>query len=421
MGDSVGAAPIKCEPSASGRAGRSVLWIIGTGVGCYVLTSAVVIVGACAGRTLLKPGGPPRWEERNDPLTWFASWDGVWYCRIAEGGYVYQPGRPSRVAFFPLYPFLASGLARFAGMDYLLALLVVSHVSLATAFAVGWAYSRRRLATGPPTASGFALLSAGLLPATLFFRMAYTESLFLLLVVVTLHGMERRWPLAAVAAVIGVATAVRPTGVGLLLPLIWYVWQRPESGARRVAHLAALLPLGIGGMVAYATYLWIAFGDPLAFAHAQSNWRIREPVPIAQKVECLITLEPVRSVFDPASPCYWARRDGAAPAPFNYNLVNPIYFLGTAGVILLGAAKRWLLPQETLLGVGLLLAAYYGRGYEMGMVGAARFASVVFPAYLVVGQLLARLPLPLAGGILACAAGGLFVYSAMFAAWYKVI
>ncbi len=408
------------SPLCGGAVG-SFLRLALTGIGCYILTSLVVVMGVLAGHTLLKPGGPPRWGERNDSLTWFASWDGNWYCRIAELGYAYHPGQASRVAFFPLYPLMGNGLARLTAMDYLLALLVVSHISLAAAFVVGWGYARQRFATSPPASAGFALLSAGLLPGTLFFRMAYSESLFLLLVILTLYGMERRWPLVVIAIVIGAATATRPTGVGLLLPLVWYAWHRPGSASRRVVHLVALLPLAVWGLLAFSVYLWVTFGDPLAWANAQSAWRIREPVPITQKVAYLLTLEPIRSTFDPSSPCYWARRDSAAPPPFNYNLANPVCFVGMAVLVLLGSVRRWLNPQEVLLAIGLLLAAYCGRGYEMGTVGEARFAAVVFPAYLVAGQLLARLPLPIAGGLLACAAAWLLVYSAMYATWYKVI
>jgi hypothetical protein len=52
------------------------------------------------------------------------------------------------------------------------------------------------------------------------------------------------------------------------------------------------------------------------------------------------------------------------------------------------------------------------------MAAEARYASSVFPAYLVVGQILTRLPGPLASALLALSAVTLAVYSAMFVSWY---
>jgi len=55
----------------------------------------------------------------------------------------------------------------------------------------------------------------------------------------------------------------------------------------------------------------------------------------------------------------------------------------------------------------------------MCLAGMGRFAAVVVPVYLVLGQLLARLP-P-AGAALAAGLSGFLLgaYSALFAAWYR--
>jgi len=46
-------------------------------------------------------------------------------------------------------------------------------------------------------------LALGLFPTTFFFRAAYSEALFLLLIVLVLYGLERAWPYLLIALIIG--------------------------------------------------------------------------------------------------------------------------------------------------------------------------------------------------------------------------
>src|SRR5205807_1571849 len=77
--------------------------------------------------------------------------------------------------------------------------------------------------------SSYTLLAMGLLPTTFFWRMAYTESMFLCVAIVAMVAMGRRWPLPIVAVLVGLATAVRPVGLALLLPMAWHVWNTSAS------------------------------------------------------------------------------------------------------------------------------------------------------------------------------------------------
>src|SRR6266536_4700984 len=40
------------------------------------------------------------------PFGVLSAWDGIWYRRVAEHGYLLVPGQQSDTAFFPLYPAL---------------------------------------------------------------------------------------------------------------------------------------------------------------------------------------------------------------------------------------------------------------------------------------------------------------------------
>jgi hypothetical protein len=160
------------------------------------------------------------------------------------------------------------------------------------------------------------------------------------------------------------------------------------------------------------------FGDPGAFARTQDNWRLRQTKCTSGKLVALATAEPIVSVYQPDSRGYWRRLAPPQSALLSLAFANPIYFVGTALLVGYGAWRRWLNASELLLSVGLLLIPYLTRSYEMCMVSHGRFAAVVFPVYLVLGRILAALPLAMSMALLALSGALLGMYSAMFAAGY---
>ena len=166
-------------------------------------------------------------------------------------------------------------------------------------------------------------------------------------------------------------------------------------------------------------FQWRTFGDPLAFAKTQVHWgHSAAHISPWQKASRLFTLAPFRAVYDPASPCHWAQHAPHDDAVFNLMFANPLYFAFAAASIALGAWRRWLNAEEIALAVVLLAIPYLTQADRMGMASQARFASVVFPMYLVVANLLARLPPPALGVL--CGVSGLLMglYSALFVSWY---
>ncbi len=247
--------------------------------------------------------------------------------------------------------------------------------------------------------AGWTLAALGFWPTTFFCRMAYSESLFLLCAVAAFLGMQRRWPWPAIALVCGLATATRSVGVCLLLPLGVHVG-RTSGGWRDRALALGLLPVACWGLLAFMLFQQMEFGDALAFVRTQENWRVRPLTAWPTRLAELATLEPVRSIFDPASPCYWRRPPAEINPLFSLHVANPIYWLAAVGLVGLGAWKRWLAADEVLFSAALLLVPYVLRGHEMCMAGMGRFAGVVFPIYMVVGQMLARVPAPVAAMLL---------------------
>jgi hypothetical protein len=383
------------------------------------LTNMIVFLGLDLGESLIRTS-PVRGHTFGYTEAAYANWDGQWYAEIAAKGYSFNPDAHSNVAFFPAYPMLGRVVARVTGLRYDDALLAVSNLLLAMTFVLLAKYLQAREG-GDPNYTGFVLLALGMVPTSFFFRVAYSESLFLFLMTLTFHGMQRRWSLFALAAIIGLATATRAVGVALIPALAWHAWQRSPKWPTFTARMLVLGPLACWGLFAYMAYLQVEFGDPLVFAKTQAHWRIRPPTGIGTRLFDLATLEPIRSLFDPSGPAYAQTIGRADDLLFCLRAADPVYFLGAVVLVILGSIKRWLTDVEIIAAVGLLIIPYATVGYEQYMQSMGRYSTVVLPAYLVLGRLLCRIPGSVVAAMIGISGFFLGVYSALFAAWYVFI
>ena len=386
-----------------------------TGLLLYCMTSLVVVLGVTFAQSYVKPYSS---AGLSDFVGSFSKWDGEWYKQIADDGYSFDRQKRSNIAFFPAFPLTGREIAWITGWRTDLALVLVAHLALALTFVVFAAYVHLRCASGPPALGVLILLAFGLWPTTFFFRMAYTESMFLLVAVLVLFGLERRWPLFGLAILVGAATAMRPVGVALLPPLVLAAWGRSASKAEFALKVPMVLAVGCWGLALFMTYQAATFGDGLAFVQAQRHWRFRKPLPVVERAKALATLEPFVAVFDPASHCYWPNKFHDPSPFFSLRLANPIYFALSVVLIGVGAWRNWLSRFELLLAGGLLFIPYVTRAHEMCMCSMGRFAAVAFPIYVVVGNLLFRLPQCVTIAFLVLCGLLMGGYAALFAAGY---
>lgn len=424
------AVQLECGTDAQ-RARGGVLRDVRAGVAIYLLTTLPVLGGAWFGTSLLPRQGP---AIQSPPgfINSCCAWDGMAFARIAEWGYQRKPD----AAFFPAYPMLARGVMVLTGARAEVALVFTSHLCLAAAMLLAIRYARDRDSFAGRGHAALVPLAMGLWPTTFFLRMGYSDALLLVLIVIALYGMERGWPRAATALVVGAATATRPTGFALIPVLALAIWRRAERdaetheiGRRPWRHVmrrfgiqsAWAMPLGCWGALAYMLYLNVEFSDPFLFAKAQSEWTVRSSAPLATELRALLTLEPLWSCYVPQSTADWARFDPDLPPLFSLQFANPIYFVLAAALIALGAWKRCLNEYEVVLGAMLLLIPYVTHSYRAVMMGHARYAAVVFPAYIVLGRLAARCPPAVLAALAGVAGALLAMYSALFAAWYRMI
>ncbi len=391
-------------------------------VGCtlYLLSSLPVFWGVVCGYTLIEPGRPiPQTAPYGEDclLQRFAAWDGGQFMSIMDSGYSFDRERISNIVVFPGFPLTAKLVQLVTGLSSAAALLLVSNLSLCLTFVVLHRYLRIRFLEDQEVID-WSLIAFAFFPTTFFFRMAYSEAPFLLLIVTILLGIQRRWRIEWLCLLAGVATGFRLAGVMLILPLFVYQMEQNQAWSRRLLSRCLWLPLSVFGLLAFMLFQYWQLGDALAFSHGQANYCLRPPVSVLDHWYRLVTLEPVWGNYMADSSAYWKNHSVSPVAVLNLQFANPVYFAINSVLLILGWRRRWLTDGESALGIGLLLIGYLGRAEEFCMGCQGRYAAVVIPVYIVWGQVLKRVPPILRIGIAALCVALLTIYSGCFAAWY---
>jgi hypothetical protein len=144
----------------------------------------------------------------------WARWDTDWYLRIAKFGYNATDGT---IAFSPLFPYLTHLLASIT-VNYLASALIISNIF---ALVVLILFYELASTMGMDNKQAFfSVLSMAFFPSAFFLFSAYTESIFIALVLGTFLATHRRhWLLAGFLG--GLATLARYQGVLLTPVLLW--------------------------------------------------------------------------------------------------------------------------------------------------------------------------------------------------------
>ncbi|MEZ6125647.1 MAG: hypothetical protein R3C49_21085 [Planctomycetaceae bacterium] len=387
-----------------------------TGGLVYAFSNLPVILGVCLGYFAMRPGRQIPYGE-DSLLLRFAAWDGGQFMTIMEHGYSFRADQVSNVALFPGYPTLALGLQQLTGISSVTALLVTAHLCLCAAFIVWHRYLTIRFPEQPATAFlGVAALA--LFPTSFYLRMAYSESLFVLLAATVLLGLHRRWPVTVVAFLVGAAVSVRLVGIAMIPALIVTVVTDKICVPQKVKKLIISLPLCCWGLGAYMLFLWHHLGEPLAFSKAQAMFCLRAPVSPVEHWYRLVTLEPIFSNYLSDSDAYWGRHDASLPALLSLQFANPIWFVLTLVTVIGGWIRNQISDSEFAFGLSLLCVSYAGRAEEFCMGCQARYAISVLPVYIVAGGILSRWPPTPILGTAMLSVSLLTAYSSMFASWH---
>ena len=233
------------------------------------------VYGATATPPVPGPVSVPGWPAHeitpgiHNLFTAFERFDGLWFLRIANTGYVSGDGS---AAFFPLYPLAIRAVSFLIGGHPLASSLIVSNVAFLGALMVLYFLAASELS---PSAARKAVVYISVFPTAFFFFAPYSESLFLLLAVASFWAARRgKWPLAAVLGALGAAT--RSLGI-LIAPALAieaiHQWRESSTPRRTLVARLAWSAAASLGLWAYLLYWQVAHGDFWAPLTKQGNWQ----------------------------------------------------------------------------------------------------------------------------------------------------
>jgi hypothetical protein len=218
-------------------------------------------------------------------------WDAAWYETIAEQGYpaVLPTGADGAVlqnawAFFPLFPFLVRLLVLVTGGPWeVVAPVTATLLAAGAVVLIAELVESQARARGYPTPRSLALgtvLLVGVFPSSVALQLAYTESLSLLLIALTLSLLVRRRYAGAALAVLalGFSRAVAlpmVVVVGVHLIARWRAHRAGRETLTRadVVRLAALGVAAAAAGVAWPTICGLVTGSADAYVRTQAAWR----------------------------------------------------------------------------------------------------------------------------------------------------
>ena len=206
---------------------------------------------------------------KNQPIDFvemWARWDASHYLSIAQEGYQNYGERAVLIAFFPLFPLVIRFGCYFFG-DYFLSSLVAANFF----YLLSMVFLYKLVALDHNRKTAFrTVVLISIFPAAYFFHAPYTESLFLLLTILSFYYARRKnWLGASIAAAFAGASRVS----GVLIPvalLVEFFAQKPKGkDLRRLWYFSIMLL----GPTLYLLINYFLFSSPFHFLEVQrSHW-----------------------------------------------------------------------------------------------------------------------------------------------------
>lgn len=211
-----------------------------------------------------------------------SQWDSAWYTQIVVSGYYVNPSSNNifytNTVFPPGLPLFAFLIKKITGLQAVFSVLLASQI----ATFVFWMYFMllaRRLKTSRYfTAAG--AMSIMLYPASFFFVVGYSDSLFLAMLLGLVYWQsdtrKHSWLLAAVHGCI--MTATRIVGIPLVIvPLMYTVFTKGFRGLRdpRPWLVTVISSAGAG---AFYLFCKLAFGEWFLQVRAHEYWSTKPDI-----------------------------------------------------------------------------------------------------------------------------------------------
>jgi hypothetical protein len=355
-----------------------------------VASLALQLLGPVDAPRFLLHGGQPHPSQMVDL---FQRWDSYWFLNIARHGYRYQgvqeqigdvvvTAEETNITPLPLYPLLIRAGTRLVADPSLAGLLIAL---LCYCAAVVLLY-RRVAATDNDETARRAILYLSLYPTGFIYNSIYSESLFLLLVLLCLHAAEHGRALRA--GLSGAAASLtRLSGATLALCVFveLALGAERERRPRGVALGVAAAAMISAGWLGYFAYLRRLTGRFWIYFDAQQGWH--------------------KELVFPWTALGRAILGEGSPDQHLLNIAAVALFLPLC--VLAARRVRWGETIYLWLGVLVPLCSSY-------LLGLPRYLMVLFPAFV----LLARWGRALAVHI-AILVGFCLVHGMVLTAWLR--
>ncbi len=299
-------------------------------------------------------------------LDGFVRWDSSWYGGLVDHGYIaptaIAKGVQRNTALFPLYPLVVRWVKLAVGNTWIAGLLVSNLAFLAATIMLHQLVLRR---FGEACARRAVVLLC-VAPFSVFFMAVYSESLFLALAIGAFFAAERRhWLAAGILAAL--AGAARANGFLIVPGLALLYLEQIEFKLGSLRWDALLVAVGLVGPLAHLTFLWLRYGSPFEFWHAQYvlGWASEAPVSGA-----------LSELADAIRPSMLAAGRGASLT--FVQLLSPAFLLL---IVSWGVWKRKIAWSYAMWSV-LTTASAFTK-----WTSAGRYVSVVFPLYILMAVL----------------------------------
>jgi Gpi18-like mannosyltransferase len=190
----------------------------------------------------------------------FSRWDSPHYMFIAENGYVNEGDPANFIVFFPLYPLLVKLITFDFAYVNLSGLIVANLCSIAV---VIYLFKLAKLDYSDSVAKK-AVLYLSVFPTAYFLSAAYTESLFLALVIASLYyARDSKWPLVGFLGLFAALTRI--AGL-LLLPVLVVEYFHQKEWKIKAADLKLFwTSLPVFGFLAYLIINYLVTGGFFTF------------------------------------------------------------------------------------------------------------------------------------------------------------
>jgi Gpi18-like mannosyltransferase len=362
----------------------------------FTASRLIVVIGVNFGKLLVRNPDPAQWDAGNAWYYRLLRWDSGWYFSIIHDGYRYSDNTSveNSTVFFPLYPLVSYVVKDLFHIDGYLALLLVANVASLAVVLLMTKFVKDELG------DEIALLSVAFFcffPSSFFLSAGYSESLFLVFVLLSLILLVRRKFVWA-AAMAGLSLGTRSTGIVMIPVILWEIlrWNN-TPWAQRVLYMAVCGVLATSGLLAYMAYLGMELGHPLAFAAGQAAWHSGT---FSERFLSAIMLAP----FEHSS----SKVVGLA----RYSLAG--LFLFFLALTLWSFARiRFAI---SLYGLGTLMLPYL----TLGITGSMnRFVLMCIPAFMCMG-IMGKGRLWLSLTVIGIFAALLVCEAAQFSQWYPV-